>query len=81
MEAHWEEGVVAFHPVISGVNVSDGVGSRVANVLGRVRVGIGGCRIVLGLARVRVRLVDLTPVPLFLPLSFEGVPVKLGWRC
>ena len=81
MEAHWEEGVVAFHPVISGVNVGDGVGSRVAYVLGRVRVGVRGCRIVLGLARVRVRFIDLAPVPFFLPLSLEGVPVKLGRRC
>jgi len=80
VEAHWKESVVAFHPVISGVDVGDGVGSRVTDVLWRVRVGISRRHIVLELTRVRVRLVNLAPVPLLLPLSFERVPVKLGRR-
>jgi hypothetical protein len=81
VEAHWEESVVAFHPVISGVDVGDGVCSRVTDMLGRVWIGISGCNIVLGLARVRVCLVDLAPVPFLLPLSFQGAPVKLGRDC
>jgi len=80
VEPHWEESVVAFHPVISGVDVGDGVCSRVPDMLGRVRVGISRCHIVLGLVRVRVCLVNLAPAPLILPLSFQGVPVKLGRR-
>ncbi len=80
MEAHWKESVVAFHPVISGVNVGDGVCSRVTDMLGRVRIGISRCYIVLGLTRVRVCLVDLAPVPLLLPFSLQGTPVKLGRR-
>jgi len=80
MEAHWKESVVASHPVISGVNVGDSVCSRVTDMLGRVRVGIGRRHIVLGSTRVRVCLMDLAPVPLFLPLSFERAPVKLGRR-
>ena len=80
MEPHWKESVVASHTVISGVNVGDGVGSRVPDVLGGVRVGISCCHVVLGLSRVRVCLVNLAPVPLLLPLSFQGVPVKLGRR-
>ncbi len=81
MEAHWEESVVASHPVISRVNVGDGVCSRVPDMLGRVRVRIGSCYEILGLARIRIRLVNLAPVPLLLPLLFYSMPVKLGRRC
>jgi len=80
VEAHREESVVSLHPVISSVNVSDGVSSYVTDMLWRVRVGISGGHIVLGLTRVRVSLMDLAPVPLLLPLSFERMPVKLGRR-
>ena len=80
MEAHREESVVSLHPVISSVNVSDGVSSCVTDMLWRVRVGISGGHIVLRLTRVRVSLMDPAPVPLLLPLSFERAPVKLGRR-
>ena len=80
METHWKESVVASHTVISGVNVGDGVCSRVTDMLWRVGVWVCRCYIVLGLMRVRVRLVNLAAVPLLLPLSFQGVPVKLGRR-
>lgn len=81
MEPHWKESVVASHPVVPSVNVRDGVRSRMPDVLGRVRVWISRSHIVLGLARVRVRLVNLAPVPLPLPLSFQGTPVRLGRDC
>ena len=80
MEAHWKQSVVAFHPMISRVDISDSVCSRVTDMLGRVRVGISRCHIVLGLTRVRICLVNLAPVPLLLPLSLQCVPVKLGRR-
>src|SRR5437660_2994635 len=81
MEPHREESIVAFHPVISRVDISDSVCSRVTDMLGRVRVGISCCHIVLGLTRVRICLVNLAPVPLLLPLSFKCAPVKLGPDC
>ena len=81
MEPHRKERVVAFHPVISRVDIGDGVSSRVTDVLRRVRVGISSSHIVLGLARVRVCLVNLAPVPPLLPLSLERAPVKLGRDC
>jgi hypothetical protein len=67
--------------MISGVDVGNSVCSRVTDVLGRVRVRIGSCHVVLGLARVRICLIDLAPVPLLLPLSFQASPVKLGRDC
>ena len=81
MEAHWEESVVAFHPMISGVDVGDGVRPRMTDMLGRVRVGISRCYVVFGLTRVRICLVNLAPVPLLLPLSFKCAQVKLGPDC
>src|SRR5207249_4714607 len=54
VEAHWEESVVAFHSMISGVDVGDGVRPRMTDMLGRVRVGISRCYVVFGLTRVGI---------------------------
>jgi len=73
---HGEEDVVALHPPVPGVDIGEGVGPAVADVLGRVGVGVGHRQVVLGLPRVRVGLEDMCFGPLSSPFLLDLLPVN-----
>src|SRR5437773_10213295 len=77
VESHRRERVESAHPVKSGVGISNCVGSSVADVLGRVWIGISGCNEVLWSTRVGIRLIDLGPCPFLLPFPLQSSPVEL----